>query len=55
MLFNRFYQPDFDIEELSIAHTLDLSTPAEMRLPLRWISILHGTVHCGPGPDDRRP
>ena len=42
VLFNRFYQPDFDIEELTIAHTLDLSTAADMRLPLRWISILHG-------------
>jgi len=44
VLFNRFYQPDFDIEELAVAHTLDLSTPAELRLPLRWVSILHGTV-----------
>ena len=44
VLFNRFYQPDFDIEELTIAHTLDLSTSAELRLPLRWISILHGRV-----------
>ncbi|MBI1792840.1 MAG: dihydroorotate dehydrogenase-like protein [Chloroflexi bacterium] len=44
VLFNRFYQPDFDIEELSIAHTLDLSTSADLRLPLRWISILHGQV-----------
>ena len=44
VLFNRFYQPDFDLEKLSIAHTLDLSIQAEMRLPLRWISILHGTV-----------
>ncbi len=45
VLFNRFYQPDFDIEELNIAHTLDLSTPAELRLPLRWIALLHGHVH----------
>ena len=45
VLFNRFYQPDFDIEELKVAHTLDLSTPVELRLPLRWISILNGTVH----------
>jgi dihydroorotate dehydrogenase (fumarate) len=44
VLFNRFYQPDFDIEELVIAHTLDLSIPAELRLPLRWISILSGQV-----------
>jgi len=45
VLFNRFYQPDFDLEELAIAHTLDLSTAAEIRLPLRWISMLHGSVH----------
>src|SRR6266540_4756540 len=44
VLFNRFYQPDFDLEELEILHSLDLSTPAEMRLPLRWISILSGKV-----------
>jgi dihydroorotate dehydrogenase (fumarate) len=43
VLFNRFYQPDFDIEELTIAHTLDLSTEADLRLPLRWISILYGS------------
>jgi len=45
VLFNRFYQPDFDLEELEIVHSLDLSTPAEMRLPLRWISILNGKVN----------
>lgn len=44
VLFNRFYQPDFDLEELEIVHSLDLSTSAELRLPLRWISILHGKV-----------
>lgn len=42
VLFNRFYQPDFDLDELEIVHSLDLSTPAEMRLPLRWVSILNG-------------
>jgi dihydroorotate dehydrogenase (fumarate) len=46
VLFNRFYQPDFDLEELEIAHTLDLSTPSDLRLPLRWISILHGSVNA---------
>jgi dihydroorotate dehydrogenase (fumarate) len=46
VLFNRFYQPDFDLDELDIVHSLDLSTPAELRLPLRWISILHGKVHA---------
>lgn len=45
VLFNRFYQPDFDLDELEIIHSLDLSTSAELRLPLRWISILHGRVN----------
>jgi dihydroorotate dehydrogenase (fumarate) len=45
VLFNRFYQPDFDLDELNIIHSLDLSTSAELRLPLRWISILHGKVN----------
>ena len=44
VLFNRFYQPDFDLDELEIIHSLDLSTSADLRLPLRWISILHGKV-----------
>jgi dihydroorotate dehydrogenase (fumarate) len=44
VLFNRFYQPDFDLDQLEILHSLDLSTPAEMRLPLRWISILSGKI-----------
>ena len=46
VLFNRFYQPDFDIEELEVVHSLDLSTSAELRLPLRWISILHGKINA---------
>jgi dihydroorotate dehydrogenase (fumarate) len=46
VLFNRFYQPDFDLEELEIRHTLDLSTSTELRLPLRWISILSGKVNA---------
>lgn len=45
VLFNRFYQPDFDLNELEIVHSLDLSNSAELRLPLRWISILHGKVN----------
>jgi len=44
VLFNRFYQPDFDLDELEILHSLDLSTSSDLRLPLRWISILHGKV-----------
>ena len=46
VLFNRFYQPDFNLDELEIVHSLDLSTSAELRLPLRWISILHGKVNA---------
>lgn len=45
VLFNRFYQPDFDLDELDILHSLELSTSADMRLPLRWISILYGKVN----------
>jgi dihydroorotate dehydrogenase (fumarate) len=41
VLFNRFYQPDIDIEALQVLPALELSTPAELRLPLRWIAILH--------------
>jgi dihydroorotate dehydrogenase (fumarate) len=46
VLFNRFYQPDFDLNELRIVPSLDLSTSAELRLPLRWISILHGKINA---------
>jgi len=44
VLFNRFYQPDIDIARLRLSMDLDLSTPAEIRLPLLWISILSGRV-----------
>ncbi len=44
VLFNRFYQPDFDLDNLEVIHNLDLSTSSDLRLPLRWISILHGHV-----------
>lgn len=40
VLFNRFYQPDFDLEELEVIPHLVLSNSNEMRLPLRWIAIL---------------
>lgn len=46
VLFNRFYQPDFDLEELHVIPHLVLSTPWEMRLPLRWIAILYGHVNA---------
>ena len=44
VLFNRFYQPDFDLEELEVVRTLELSDSHDLLLPLRWISILHGKV-----------
>lgn len=44
VLFNRFYQPDIDLDNLEVRPDLVLSTPHEMRLPLRWIAILHGHV-----------
>jgi dihydroorotate dehydrogenase (fumarate) len=43
-LFNRFYQPDIDIEELEVRPNLLLSTPHDLRLPLRWIALLHGRL-----------
>lgn len=44
VLFNRFYQPDFDLEELEVVPNLVLSNSNEMRLPLRWVAILYGRV-----------
>lgn len=44
VLFNRFYQPDIDIEELVVRPNILLSTPQAMRLPLRWIALLYGRV-----------
>lgn len=44
VLFNRFYQPDFDLESLSVVPHLVLSTDWELRLPLRWTAILYGRV-----------
>jgi dihydroorotate dehydrogenase (fumarate) len=44
VLFNRFYQPDFDLDHLEVLSDLNLSSPQEMRLPLRWIAILHGRI-----------
>lgn len=46
VLFNRFYQPDIDLEKLEIVPNLVFSSPFEMRLPLRWIAILHGNVNA---------
>jgi len=44
VLFNRFYQPDFDIETLDVVPHLVLSDSNDLRLPLRWIAILYGRV-----------
>lgn len=44
VLFNRFYQPDIDLETLEVIPGVVLSTPMAMRLPLRWIAILHGKL-----------
>jgi dihydroorotate dehydrogenase (fumarate) len=46
VLFNRFYQPDFDLEAMEVEATLDFSTSAEIRLPLRWIAMLHGKLRA---------
>jgi len=44
VMFNRFYQPDFDLEKLEVVPNLKLSTNWELRLPLRWIAILYGKI-----------
>lgn len=44
VLFNRFYQPDIDLETLEVTPNVLLSTPQALRLPLRWIGILYGRL-----------
>ena len=44
VMFNRFYQPDFDLDNLEVVPNLELSTNWEMRLPLRWIAILYSNI-----------
>lgn len=44
VLFNRFYQPDFDIDNAEVVTNLQLSTPEELRLRLRWVAIMYGRV-----------
>ena len=46
VLFNRFYQPDFDLEQLEVVPNLVLSTSRELRLPMRWIAMLYGRVQA---------
>jgi dihydroorotate dehydrogenase (fumarate) len=47
VLFNRFYQPDLDLESLDVVARVELSQPWELRLPLRWLAILRPQL--GPG------
>ncbi|MDH3648055.1 MAG: dihydroorotate dehydrogenase-like protein [Saprospiraceae bacterium] len=44
VFFNRFYEPDFDIESLKLVHSLHLSSPSEIRLPLLWTAVLYGRL-----------
>jgi dihydroorotate dehydrogenase (fumarate) len=44
VLFNRFYQPDLDLENLDVVPSLDLSTSSELSLRLRWVALLHGRI-----------
>lgn len=44
VLFNRFYQPDIDLETLDVFPNIELSNQWELRLPLRWIAVLHGNI-----------
>jgi dihydroorotate dehydrogenase (fumarate) len=46
VLFNRFYQPDLDLENLEIVPSVNLSTSYELRLRLRWVGLLYGRVDC---------
>ncbi|MBZ0201273.1 MAG: dihydroorotate dehydrogenase-like protein, partial [Ignavibacteriaceae bacterium] len=46
VLFNRFYQPDIDLDTLEVVPNVLLSTPMAMRLPLRWIAILYDKVNA---------
>ena len=46
VLFNRFYQPDIDLDTRAVTPNINLSAPGEMRLPLRWIAMLHGRIRA---------
>jgi dihydroorotate dehydrogenase (fumarate) len=59
VLFNRFFQPDIDTDELTVVPTISLSNPTEARLPRTWIALLRGRVRAAlaattgvEGPDD---
>ena len=49
VLFNRFYQPDFDLDALEVVPNLVLSDSDELRLPLRWTAILYGRIRADLG------
>ncbi len=49
VLFNRFYQPDFDLDKLEVAPNLHLSTSDEIRLPLLWLAVLYGRLRASLG------
>jgi dihydroorotate dehydrogenase (fumarate) len=44
VLFNRFYQPDIELDTLEVSPNVLLSTPIAMRLPMRWIALLYGRI-----------
>jgi dihydroorotate dehydrogenase (fumarate) len=46
VLFNRFYQPDIDVETLEVCPDIHLSTSEELRMPLRWVAILYGRIQA---------
>jgi dihydroorotate dehydrogenase (fumarate) len=59
VLFNRFLRPDIDTATLAVAHSVELSSPGEARLPRTWIALLWGRVRASlaattgvEGPDD---
>jgi dihydroorotate dehydrogenase (fumarate) len=49
VLFNRFYQPDFDLDKLEVQTSLELSRPNEIRLPLLWLAVLYGRINASLG------
>ena len=46
MLFNRFYQPDIDLDNMETQPSLHLSSPSELLIPLRWVALLHGRINA---------
>ena len=54
VMFNRFYQPDFDLEALEVKPSLQLSTPQELLLRLHWVALMYPQVHSRFGRHRRR-